>query len=115
MKKHPSVKSVINKAIIMLKDLGEKRWTKGTFARDSLGNGVYPLSKDACSFCNEGILQRILNANIDNSYAPIFKVIAAINHEWEKTIGSSMVAYNDSPQTTFKKNLKAWVKVRDAI
>lgn len=79
------------------------QWTQRRFARSSNGNGVDPLAPNACTFCLDGALRRVIARHFDqNSYASTHdQLTALIEQELPNPMSpdGNIVSFNDDPRT----------------
>lgn len=108
MKKKLNLVTVVDRVIREFVKMGEDRWIKGAAANDVAGCPVSPLNKNACSFCNIGVLQKVLGSTkkikAENAIDDAFRHVTPANY--------GMVSFNDDSHTTFGMNLAKWVEVR---
>ena len=77
------------------------RWTKGTYAKNHLGNNVLYTDEKACQWCLSGAIQKCY----PNNYGTITKKV-------EAQIGSDILNWNDKPQRFFQE-VQSLVEVLD--
>lgn len=78
-------------------------WTKGCAARDSSGNKVAPINKDAVCFCLHGAIERAVHHQYDDAQK--------VNRLLRKLLGGQLVSvWNDQP----KRNLGEVLELLDS-
>lgn len=72
-----------------------KRWTKGTFARDSDGVTINPRDSDAVCFCSIGALDKVKSSATVKDY--VFTSVPLTTYGF-----AGVVDFNDAPETKHK-------------
>lgn len=77
------------------------KWCKGAFARDSAGLPVYPVDSDACYWCAEGAVGKVVTES--NNCC-----LTDCKRELNKTVGGLFIFWNDKDERTHAEVLAAF-------
>ena len=80
----------------------ESKWTKGTLARNRLGEPCDYVSQSACKWCVEGALHAAYPSLVDD-YTAAFRL--------EDETGRKIHKWHDDPETTFQDVRKLLLKL----
>jgi hypothetical protein len=96
-----TVLEVLEGALEILRD--PKRWTKGSYARNTNGNSVRPHDDDAVCFCSSGALMK---ATASGSGETLVAALCALLD----VVGSRIVRWNDAPERTHAEIIQGFEK-----
>jgi hypothetical protein len=102
--------TIVNRVIKKFVDLGPEGWAKKVDAVDKEGNYVSVLSKEACKFCNEGVVMCVLGTNNNNNSR-----VREVDIAFRIINNNPMIYINDEKTRTLGENLDYWFKLRSAI
>lgn len=109
MSSRRSLLTITNQIIDKFVKMGPEKWIKGADARNKYGDAISPFSKEACSFCNNGVARCVIGKN------GIAAALTKLDNAFFTVNAKGMVGFNDQDENTFGHNLEAWLKLRSYL